>query len=232
LGPDTADAAIERALQRCRTRRVPLLWWVGPLSRPDDLGARLVAHGFTMGEAQPGMAGELDRLPAAAGPPDLVVERARSAGALRLWWSLACDVHGRPHEIVEPAARCYARMALAADAPMRCYLGWWRGKPVATSCVVLGAGVAGLYGVATLPAVRRQGIGTAMTLAPLREAAALGYRVAVLRASVEGRPMYEKMGFREYCRVATYVWQCPEAPANMSSVEIREDRWTRTASCS
>ena len=55
--------------------------------------------------------------------------------------------------------------------------------------------MAGLYAVVTLPWARRRGIGTALTVAPLVEARAAGYRTATLQASVGGQGVYARIGF-------------------------------------
>ena len=83
------------------------------------------------------------------------------------------------------------------------------GEPVATWFMVLGAGVAGVHGVGTLPQARRQGIGAAMAMAPLREARAMGFRVAVLRASTLGAGIYRRLGFRQCGEISIYAWWPP-----------------------
>ena len=77
---------------------------------------------------------------------------------------------------------------------------------MATATLFLAAGVAGVYFVLTVPQARRRGIGRAVTLAALREARDLGYRIGVLGASRMGLPLYRRLGFQEYCRIAVYEW--------------------------
>ncbi len=88
----------------------------------------------------------------------------------------------------------------------RFYIGLLNGEPVATAMLFLGAGVASVYSIGVLPAARGQGIGTAMTLASLREARAMGYRIGILHASQMGLGMYRRLGFQEYCSVSDYIW--------------------------
>jgi hypothetical protein len=46
-----------------------------------------------------------------------------------------------------------------------------------------------------------------MTLRPLQEARAKGYRAGVLYASEMGANVYIKMGFKEYCKIGQYLWE-------------------------
>ena len=80
------------------------------------------------------------------------------------------------------------------------------GVPLGCATVFLGAGVAGLYHVATVPSARGQGIGKAVTLAALEHARDLGYRAAILHASKEGEPIYRQIGFQEVCQVAHWYY--------------------------
>jgi ribosomal protein S18 acetylase RimI-like enzyme len=80
------------------------------------------------------------------------------------------------------------------------------GKPVATNLAFNGGGVTGLFCIATLPDYRGRGIGAAVTLAPLYEADA-DAQYAVLFSSKSGKPVYERVGFREVgINIGRYVW--------------------------
>jgi GNAT superfamily N-acetyltransferase len=69
--------------------------------------------------------------------------------------------------------------------------------PVATARVFCVDGVAGVYGVGTVPSHRRQGLGAAVTVAALHEAARRGCDLAFLNPSELGYGMYAALGFQD-----------------------------------
>ena len=97
------------------------------------------------------------------------------------------------------------------EDPWRHYLAYLDDEPVATTTIYLGAGVAGVYFVMTIPEARRRGIGAAITLAGLQEARDSGYRTGVLGSSAAGRSVYAGLGFREYCTIDLYEWSAVPA---------------------
>jgi ribosomal protein S18 acetylase RimI-like enzyme len=76
---------------------------------------------------------------------------------------------------------------------------------VAAAALFVGAGVAGVYNVCTVPEVRGQGIGRAVTAAVLDDAVRRGLRIAVLGSSPMGYPVYRRLGFRDVSRLRSYV---------------------------
>jgi ribosomal protein S18 acetylase RimI-like enzyme len=68
---------------------------------------------------------------------------------------------------------------------------------VSTATLVVVDGMAAVFGVATLPAYRRQGWGRATTLAVLHEGARRGADLAYLNPSDSGEPVYRALGFTD-----------------------------------
>ncbi len=203
LTPENVDAAIEKVIARCRSRNVPLTWHVGPLTKPANLGQYLEAHGFTPPQGvEYGMAVDLLALNEdLQSPPGLTIEQVTDSIKLKEF----CQVND--NRFWDTWFDCFMNIGLGAKSPLRYYLGRLNGEPVSTSLVFLGVSVAGIYNVATVPDARRKGIGAKVTLAPLQEARELGYRVGILQSSVMGYSVYQKVGFRECCKLWGYVWE-------------------------
>lgn len=75
-------------------------------------------------------------------------------------------------------------------------VAWLDGTPVGAGTVVCCNGVAGIYNVATLPIVRRQGIATAVMVTLHQYALANGYDGTALASSEMGLSLYQALGYR------------------------------------
>lgn len=183
-------------------------WWLSP----DALGASwseiLQAGGFRHTQGPPGMAVDLNTLGETA-RPELRIVPVTDAVLLREWTMTFIAGYEVPPDWGPPFIDLLSGIGL--DLPVRHYLGYLDDKPVATSNLFLSAGVAGIQFVSTLRAARGQGLGAALTLAPLLEARRMGCRIGVLQSSDLGFPVYRRMGFQQVCQVEHFYWKRQEA---------------------
>jgi GNAT superfamily N-acetyltransferase len=209
IPPDQVGQAIDETLDYFVSRGRPMaFWWVGPSTRPANLGAQLVAQGLAEFSIDaPSMAVDLHALPSStAVPGDFTIEIVRDRGGAEAWADTFNAIYGTPQFAGQAWVDSAARYRFD-NAPFRLYLGRWRGKPVATNMLVLGAGAASVLGVGTLPEARGQGIGSAITLQPYLDAREVGFHTGVLFATDLGIPVYERLGFRIVGALSRYLWR-------------------------
>ena len=132
-------------------------------------------------------------------PQGLEISTVEDKTKLRVWAHVFTLGYGLPPNWESAIFDMW--FGLGFDFPIRNYLGYLDGEPVATSTVFYGAGVAGIYDVATLPHSRGKGIGTALTLKPLLDAHEMGYHIGVLQSSEMGYNVYKKLGFKHLCQI-------------------------------
>lgn len=181
-----------------------MMWWTGPSTQPSDLGTNLSERGFHL-TVNPGMAVDLASLPGSYTlPKGLLIRRVENEAELDIFSRVVSDVFGMPDFVKDAFFDFFHNLGF--DSPFLNYIGSIDNEFVATSSVLLGGGVAGIYNVATLESARRKGIGAAMTAVPLLEARSVGYRVGTLESSGSGFNVYRKLGFQEYCKISRYIW--------------------------
>lgn len=206
LAPEAVAMAVEEICLDAAEWNVPLFWWLTPSTTPPDLGDTLLKRGFVHAGTVPGMAVDLARLDNHATlPRDLTIKVVEDNATLGVWAEIAAVGTG-----FAPAAAAMVKtveqdIGLQPANGLRRYVGYLGGVPVAASGLVLHAGVAGIFAVATLPHARGQGIGGAMTRIPLLDALAEGYAVGTLQASEMGYPVYQRLGFETVCGIGLYL---------------------------
>ncbi|MBW1709681.1 MAG: GNAT family N-acetyltransferase [Deltaproteobacteria bacterium] len=207
LSSDTVDERIEETINYFKYRNTPMMWWTGPCTHPPDLEKHLRAHGLVFAGNQPGMA--LDLLTVNKDmplPKDLKIERVKNEKDLKDWLYPVSMGFNLPQFAAKALLKHFNGLDLTKSFPRRHYVGRLNGTPVASSTLFLGAGVAGIYYVATIKKARRRGIGAAMTLTPLIEARQMAYRIGILQASDLGLGLYRRIGFKEYCTLGRYIY--------------------------
>lgn len=198
LSADEAETVVPALLADYRARPERALWWVTATTTPGDMSARLQRHGCAFAWRDTGMAMDMAMLPVAPDAPDLSITPLSNPDEIHAW----LDIYGVGYQLSRAVRDDYGSILtrILADHPEigPYYLAHLEGQPAGIASLFCSEGVAGIYEVATLPAMRRRGLGYAVTLAALREARARGCRLAVLQASSGGFPVYERIGFRTF----------------------------------
>jgi ribosomal protein S18 acetylase RimI-like enzyme len=226
LSVDELERGVRRVVEHFQERELPFHWTVGLLGEPQGLAKILEAHGLRLDEQEPGMLLDPGESPAATPVPGLAIRPVTDAELLRQWvWAWGC---GAPEDVIERWYGVYRALPYGPDGPLRMFVGFLDGEPVATVYLHITTGrddvfdtgasdVGTVHYVVTRPEFRRRGIGAVMTQVAMREAEAAGCRAVVLTASPHGVGVYRRLGFREHCQADTYVWWPEAGPREVSA---------------
>jgi GNAT superfamily N-acetyltransferase len=205
LRESDAEERIREIAAPFRERRIPFRYWITPSSAPANLVPLLMANGFRHVYDAPGMAIELDSLPEQKAIPGFTIRRVENAEELWAWARIFGTGFSRPE--AEWPAWHSTYSAFGFDGPWRHFVGFLDGEPVATTSIIVGPEIGGIYHVVTLPPARGRGIGAAVTLAGLHAARDAGCRAAGLQSSEMAFRVYESLGFRKCCDLSVYDWR-------------------------
>jgi ribosomal protein S18 acetylase RimI-like enzyme len=207
---DTPKSTINEILKTLAVSSANSLTWdIGPSIQSTRLEDCLSANGWSKeGEAR-SMVLDLHALQRPANPAGLTIEIVDTEERFKHHISTMIAGFEFPEPILGYLSNIDYRDQFLNDPAVRYYVGYVAGQAVTISVVLLCEGIAGIYNVATIPQMRHQGFGTAMTLAALLEALDLGYHIAVLQASDMGVNAYRSLGFRDHFTFDTYTSNPP-----------------------
>ncbi|HUG06584.1 MAG TPA: GNAT family N-acetyltransferase [Candidatus Limnocylindria bacterium] len=208
IAPEDLDATLKMVRNRYSRGRKAYGWVTGPLTRPHDLGARLVASGLTKADEMAGMVLTDLSVPIRV-DPRIAVREATLHEA-----QAASGMMGRAYGIPEEVVRFFNVLLAMTDGKVnnRGYFAFVDGgtEPVAWSYLVYlpDSPIVLLGGAATLPEHRGRGIYSALVARRLADARADGRGAAVIQAvRSTSAPIAAKLGFREVCGLEFYAWE-------------------------
>ncbi len=201
------DARINEMLAFFNTRNTDFSWTTGPSTRPTNLARMLETHGFVYSDSTTGMAIDLQALNEhISANANLTITEIEDLETLKLLRSIEISGFGASEMAAQNYYDSYAHTGFGNGTPWHHYIGWLHGEPVSIASLLFHAGVAGIYGIATIPQTRRQGVAAAMTIHALHEARRRGYHIAVLSPTEMSYALYRRIGFQEYCKLMHYEW--------------------------
>ena len=204
---DSAADRIEELLQAVGKKERAVCWWLGMNAQPTNLAELLQEAGAFKAMENRMMAIEVKNLPEVVMPEGVEMLEVSSKEQLEQWTSVVAPAHGIPAEMEEHWTDMYEAAGYGPESSVtRHFMALIDGKPVGATSLITAAGVCSVGSVATVADYRKRGIGSVLTLWPLKVAELLGYRVACLSASPDGEPVYEKLGFEKFQKNEVYLW--------------------------
>lgn len=205
--PEAAHAYLNKLTQDAQGRQASLFWVVGPATQPVELGQCLLKRHFNLALSATAMDLDLAHLKE-TGPvsPEVEVVRVERLSQLREFITIQADNSSLPSGAAQAWFDLEADIGLGETLAWQRYLGYWRGEPVAAASTVVGAGVVGLYQVATLPQARGLGLASAVSLAAMQDARRRGHQRAILHSTPMGLNVYQRLGFKPVTPIEIYFW--------------------------
>jgi ribosomal protein S18 acetylase RimI-like enzyme len=191
-------AAFTAAEQEFRERGRPLGVDIA-VGRHPSVDRAIREVGLTQLFAWPGMAVDVAELPDIHLPDGIHVEPVTDRRGAAAIARVEQDGVGSEPEIAE---RFYAAASYGGGGA-RSFVAWDGDQPVGMAAAYLHAGAIGILGVAVVPAARRRGIASALSVIAAR---AFPADLAWLHTDdAQARSVYERLGFREVAQWEVWI---------------------------
>lgn len=168
-------------------------WMVFPGDQPANLSHRLEARGMPGGRGGNWLWADLNSHHSPPAMPDnFHIEKVRDDQKMADWVRVSEAGFGEELACFYDA---YARHGYGPDAFSLHYIGYLNDAPVTSATLLDAGGCASIYDVSTLPAYRRQGLGSGITHALMQEIIHRGYSDTWIWSSNMAKSVYQKLGY-------------------------------------
>ena len=216
--PENAHKKVVEQMEYFKKRKVTFLWWNGPSAQPANLGEIMEEAGMIKLKLPP-KSGDMVmdirnvqnleiKFNTILKKTGISIRTIQSYKQIRDAADIVIKTNHMSKNFREPGIKS-CEVMLQEDPSVNKlvgYIAYVEDVPVAVSSAFYGAGVVGIYNVGTLKKYQHQGIGTAITLAPLLDAQKKGFEIAVLTATTQGFPVYKRIGFKKLKIMDQYFW--------------------------
>src|SRR5258707_2445538 len=206
--PDAVRNRIEAVLAYFRAKQISEIGWsVGQDCQPAQIAVYLEQQGFrVLEEENIGLALDMAAMRVEASRVEgLEIRELRSVEDLQVLYKMEMEGFSSSETMAGYYCEMYQNAGFGPGTNWRHLGGWWQGEAVAATSLLFHAGVAGIYGVATVPHARRHGIARALVLRAIEVARQAGYRIAILPPTDMSAGICRRLGFREYTRIRHYT---------------------------
>jgi GNAT superfamily N-acetyltransferase len=207
VSPEETAGLVDACRTYFRTEGLPMCClMVTPATRPADLGARLYRLGFT---SDPNPVMVWDGTPVVPTNPLVrVVTMPREQAGLVFDLIRRVFFPG-----ASPQSMAMGRHGVDVSYQIGAlnYVAYWGARPAGAGMLFCHGGMGGIYNMCTLPEFRGRGVATAILAACIADAQRLGCEYVGLTPTTMGRPLYERLGFREVYQERYFVERFAEA---------------------
>lgn len=198
------DTLMNEIIYGIKESRLPNFLVTDSSKHPSNIDSVLESYGFNMVREALGMAIHLNELNEIKYNDEVYVRAITDINDLAKWSEIVTlNMYGKSPNSTSNLLEIVSQID---SNEFKFFMAYIDDKPVATSCLFVKDGIAGIYQVATIEEYRNRGIGKEITMAPLKLAKDMGMEIAVLHASQLGTYIYKTIGFKEYSKLGRYVY--------------------------
>ena len=203
---NNVEARLQEAIEKVSRGTNNVSIWLGQHYKPENLQEKLEKAGAVKIANPLIMAAELEDLEGVNLPRGLEIVEVTNREQLEQWTSVVVPAHQIPENIAIHWTDMYESAGYGPnDSLNRHFIAVLHGEVVGATTLITASGIASVANVSTREDKRKNGIGSAMTIWPLKVAQDEGYKVACISASPDGQPVYERLGFKGLRNVAVYL---------------------------